>query len=153
MATFNPFRGLKDAQVTKRGSYFPPDFKGLVEILDVKLVESKEKNTMYYIIETKVVESNLDELEEGDERSVMYDFAHGKTALGNIKGFLAPALRLPIDEIDDDMGLGSVEHEKDGVTIPSPFRGLGVLMRLVTKQIKTKKKNENFTVHEWSAGE
>lgn len=152
MATHNPFQGMSEAKANKSGTYYPPNFRGLVRIKNIQLVNSQQKNAEYYVIETEILESTSHPDLCGLERSVLYDFAHGKTTLANIRAFLASAMQVPYDEVGDQDGLLSCQQEvvEGGkkVVIPSPF--VGVELRLETLP-HTTKKGGDFTLHRWGS--
>lgn len=81
------FSKIEDAKVSKRGQFFKPG-NYRVEILAMKIVESQQNGTPYCVIETKVLESNNDEIKVGDEKSEVIDMTNvmGKS---NVKAFIA----------------------------------------------------------------
>lgn len=82
----NFYSGISEKKVAKTGSYFKPGTYR-VTILAVKEVKG-QKNRNFFVIETKVLQSNNPEVPVGAERSQVIPFDN-VMALVNIKQFIA----------------------------------------------------------------
>lgn len=133
----NPFDGMNDAPPSVGGAYLVPGNYDL-EIVEVKLVKSQRESTMFFAAEFDVLASNVDEVKVGSKRSWVANFKH-KSTLSNIKHFLAAALDVEFDDVDEDVSKACVDEDQ-------PLKGVRV--RAEAFNVKTKQ-NRDFTKVKW----
>lgn len=83
------FSKIETTQVTKTGRYFEAGNYKIV-ILACKVVESQADPRHFFIIETRVLESDNDKIEVGGEYSQVIDL-NNQMGIPNVKGFVAAA--------------------------------------------------------------
>jgi hypothetical protein len=160
MGIYDGIEGV--APAGKGGQYFQPG-KFKVEILAVKQVKSQAGGQIYFIVETKVLESDNPGIPPKAERSQVID-VHKKMGLPNIKAFVAAASGFDPSQADTVTEEVEVywskmigEHlsfSKICELIVSDANPLaGIVMRLECVNVKTKEKKEDFTKHMWSPRE
>ncbi len=157
MGIYDGIEGV--APAGKGGQYFKPG-KFLVEITAVKQVKSQAGAGIFFIVETKVLESDNAEIPVNAERSQVID-VHKKMGLPNIKAFVAAASGFDPSQAD------TVTHEVEEywskligeslsfskicellVSDANPLAGIE--MRLECVNVKTKETKQDFTKHVWS---
>jgi hypothetical protein len=122
MADFNVFKGIEKASNNKSGNHFPSPSHGRVAVKAVKLINSQQKGTSYYIVETKMLKCS-DESAVGSDRTWMVDMSK-PSALSNVRGFVAAALAMPFDEVGEAEAKGSLETIENGKVTPSELVGV-----------------------------
>jgi len=131
------FEKVTNATVNGGGVYFKAGtYK--VEISAVKSILSRMNENMF-VVETEILESNVDELRPGTKCSQVINLSKHDSAPGNIKAFMCAALDVKADEITEDEVELAVSEE-------NPLKG--TIMGLVCTTTKTKR-NTDFTLHQW----
>jgi hypothetical protein len=99
------FDGIEKTTVQKTGQYFHPG-KYKVQIKAVKKVNGQKAGEKFFVIETKVLESNNPEIQVGQEKSQVIKMGN-VMALPNIKQFMGavsgvdPTLETSSDLIEE----------------------------------------------------
>ena len=152
------FEGIGDAEIFERGKYFPPDFKGVIEVRRVIMKKTRSVG-LAFIVETRVIEversgkpdNKWSPVHVGEKRSWFQKMTDPDVALPAIKEWAAACQ-------------GFYPHEKDAIESevePDLEEALDhataeenqtdnlfteVLLSLSTDQIETRNKRE-FTRH------
>lgn len=101
------FKGIGSAEVFGSGQYFKAMPNGtealyLVEILAIKIVESKrKKGRNFFVVETKIQTTTCPDYQPGQRVTWMVDLSLDETAMSNVKGF---CLGLDPDFFNDSNG-------------------------------------------------
>lgn len=95
------FAGIEDAESTKRSNYVLPGLYPILFVNACKKIKSQKTGDLLFIAELDIIESKVDERPPGMDMSSIFNITrHGKTALGNIKGFLAACLDIEEAKVD-----------------------------------------------------
>ena len=151
---------IKNTEVSKSGSYFAPgNFK--VEILRIKEQESSTDSRVFFIVETKVLESDCDDIKAGAEKSQVIDMTQ-VMGMPNIKQFIASVSGVDTSEYDNEEINAMVEtYWSEQLETRVEFEDIcemvassdnpleGVQIDLVCSNIITKGKGQPFTKHTW----
>ncbi len=135
-----------DANSSRSGTYFPPDFEGVLEIVKCFHRPSAVGSKEFIIAEFKVVETNLDKVPVGGERSWAHDMAEKFYGIANTKAFVGAACGFEVDseecaELDGDALEEAMSVEDN------PIVGRWVGLKTNAKKTKAGK---DFTVHNFS---
>lgn len=133
------FAKVAEARATEGGRYFEPDGEYVVEIQACKHGKTR-KGIDFFVVECKIVESNIEKLPPKAECSWMVTMDKD-AAPGNINGFICAATGCAPDEVDEAGVLAIVGKEQ-------PLAG--TLIRTSTFNKPTKAGNP-FTRHVWKA--
>jgi hypothetical protein len=144
------FKGLGQAKAQKGGNYFK-DGQYEVEIQRVLARENKDGHDCF-IVETKVVSSTNPEVPVGMECSQVVNLTkHGRSAAGNVKGFLAAALGIDdADNYQPENGQAVDQfwesQAEDAISEEQPLAGVRMTLNVRTAATKSGGK---FTHHNW----
>jgi hypothetical protein len=153
------FDGISNADLFERGRYFPPGFRGMVEVKKTLLKESRASG-LGFIAECVVVEVDepgeegheLAPVREGEKRTWWQGMRDKDVALPALKGFVAvlsgydPSDK---DQIEQEISPHVQDTLDEAVASPDDNNLTGLRGRLQTFHKLTKKGND-FTVHQWS---
>ena len=151
---------IKNTEVSKSGSYFA-EGNFHVEIMRIKEQESSTDSRCFFIIETKVLESDNEAIRPGAEKSQVIDLTQ-VMGLPNVKQFIASVSGIDTGEFDNEEINDQVEaywskqldtkveFEDICEMVASSDNPLeGVRIDLVCSTIITKGKGQPFTKHVW----
>jgi hypothetical protein len=133
------FSEIAKAQVNLGGNYLKPPGKYLLYIEACK-TPSNRKNKDYYVVEFSILQCNNPACPAGMRASWTANLSDHDAALGNVKGFLAAALGVTFEQIDESGAEASVSAE-------NPLRGR--LIYADVTNVKTKA-NTDFSKHIWT---
>ncbi len=135
------FDGIKDAKVNAGGNYVLPGQYPLLFINACKKITSQENGDKVFIVELDILDSLVEGRPKGMSMSWIVKLKH-QPALGNIKGFLAEAMNVNVDNVDSAGADFAVSAE-------NPLHGR--LIRCDATDTITKKARKPFTKCKWSA--
>lgn len=140
-------KGLKDAKPSLKDPFFTQgNYK--VQIVGVKLWESKKDNSELFIIRGKIVESDNPALKPGMVAAQVIKISGNVSALGNIKAFVAACLGV---SPDDEAGLSEITEESLLEALEKDeFNDIVLGLRCTI--VKTRK-GTDFTTHNWFPSE
>lgn len=150
----NIWDGSEEAEVFEKGQYMPGGFDGLVEIEKTILKETRASG-MAFIVEMRVIESNLDDCAPGQKRTWFQSLKDKDIAFPAIKEWAAAVAGIDPrnkDEVEAALGpdaptpLNKVMANATDNPDDNDFVGCRVLLETFMKE--TKKKTD-FTVHVW----
>lgn len=135
--------GLKGAAPNLKTPFF---LVGLyrVQIEEVKL-HNGNAGEVSFIIRAKITRSNVESRPVGMVCSQVIKITGNKSALGNIKAFVAACLEL---DTNDSEAMASIDEALVESVIADKALN-GFVMDLECVNIKTKEKGNDFTVHNW----
>lgn len=142
--------GLDSAEIFEQGRYFPPGFKGVVEIERCIAKKSRKSGQDVFIVETKIIVGNLDGWGSGTSGTWCQSMKNRNVAMNAIIAFICSCFGL-------DKSKAFLEREVHPYAIPTmeqkivgAVNGLaGRIMSLETWNKTTEEKKEDFTVHDW----
>lgn len=131
-----------DANSSRSGTYFPPDFEGVLEIVKTFHRPSAVGSKEFIIAEFKVVKTNLEKVPIDSERSWAHDMAEKWYGIANTKAYIGAACGFEVDseecaELDGDA-------LEEAMSEGSPIIGRWVGLKTNSK---TTKSGKDFTVH------
>lgn len=130
--------GGKNPKIKANGEF-------IIEVEEIKFLESKQYNAIYFIVEFRVVSSNTDKIEEGQLYSWTHDMTNKWYGAANTKQFIAAAAGLAIDSPEAKALKKSdvLEAWSD----EQPLKGCQVQLKTSYKETKGK---FDFWVHDWT---
>jgi len=114
MSIFGSINKTSAASSSAQGEYLSPGFDGILAIVACKLVESRANADTFYIIETTVAVTNMeDEHPEGSRASILIKLGDKwNYGLADVKSFLMAATGADESDITEDMAEQSVDPEE-----------------------------------------
>ena len=152
------FEGIGDAEIFERGKYFPPEFRGVIEIKRTVMKKTRSVG-LAFIVETRVIEversgkpdSKWSPVVVGEKRSWFQKMTDPDVALPAIKewaaacqGFHPHEKEAIEEEVEPDLE-EALDHATDEANQTDNLF-TEVLLLLSTDQIETRNKRE-FTRH------
>ena len=131
---------VAESKPSEGGNYWLPG-QYLVQIDTVKAIESRKGDDLF-IVSGENLESSNEKCPVGAACSWVCNLKH-EPAPGNVKSFIAAALAMDHDEVDEEVADSVIDPEEN------PLQGL--LVRLTVTIIQTKGKGEDFSKHVWKA--
>lgn len=132
------FKGVQDARVGGGGVYF---LQGVYQVKIKKVwMQTSRKREDFFMIDAQIIESNNDKRTAGMTCTQMIKMSLD-AALGNVKGFVAAAMGIDPDEVDEEMCEACVEDD-------NPVAD--TIMNLEVVDIKTREGGD-FSLHKWEA--
>lgn len=143
---------------SSQGNYFPQDGSFKLRVIRSFTIKTRTKGDAF-IVDFEVLESNHDEVKQGDTKNWYRSLQDPDIAFGNIKEFMMALLS--IDDLDEDE-MASFEEELPGLMEEAgsdewnskkmdveehPLNGRTI--GLETRGVLTREGKE-FTVHDWS---
>lgn len=152
------FDGIEKAEIFERGRYFPPDFRGVVEVKKT-IAKDSIKSGLGFIVELEVVEverpgkadHELSPVTVGEKRTWWQGMKDKTVAFPSIKEFVAALSgferheKKAIEESVSPVLSGVLDHATEN---PDANDLVGCRLRLETSHKLTKNKSD-FTIHTW----
>jgi hypothetical protein len=147
MAGFNPFSGIKHAQVFEKGRYFEPGNY----VLEVKKVIYKrtQRSGDAFIVEFQVLESDVESFSPGSVGSWYQNLTDTNIAFPAIKEFLMVLLGVNKNDREqwEEFNNSIEELLQEATSDSNPLGGLQIKLYAYLKKTA---KGADFTVHQWT---
>ena len=138
------FAGIKDQSSNNQSTYLSAG-SYLLEIISIRLVESKKSSDEFFVVEARVVESSGEEAtSEGEEVAWVLKMGgrYPESALKDVNSFLKSATGAKDGDIDEEFVEDILEGDGEKLV------GFPVRCDVINKVTKS---GSNFSKHHWKA--